>query len=141
MKSEYEVLIRESHLDTYGHVNNAVYLSLFEEARWQIVTDRGYGFDRVHETKKGPVILEVNLKFLKELILREKITITLEVLSYKGKIFQLAQTMVKPNGEIACQMNCVAAFFDLQERKLIPPNPEWLAAIGYEGTVLPSTKV
>ena len=131
MISDYEVLIRESHLDTYGHVNNAVYLTLFEEARWQIITDRGYGFKRVHETKKGPIILEVNLKFMKELVLREKIRITLEVMFYKGKIFQMRQTMVKPNGEIACQMDCIAGFFDLAERKLILPNEEWLAAIAY----------
>ena len=128
---DYEVLIRENHLDTYGHVNNAVYLALFEEARWQIVTDRGYGFNRVHETKKGPIILEVHMKFFKELKLREKIRITLEVISYQGKICQLKQTMIRPNGDIACEMLCTAAFFDLSQRRLIPPNEEWLNAIGF----------
>ncbi len=131
MISEYKVLIRESHLDTYGHVNNAVYLTLFEEARWQIITERGYGFNRVHETKKGPIVLEVHMKFIKELTLREEIRITLEVISYKGKILQLRQTMVKPDGEVACILDCVAAFFDLAQRKIIPPNEEWLHAISY----------
>ena len=131
MINEYKVLIRESHLDTYGHVNNAVYLTLFEEGRWQIITERGYGFKRVHETKKGPIVLEVHMKFLKELTLREEIRITLEVVSYKGKILQLRQTMVKPNGEVACILDCVAAFFDLNERKIILPNEEWLKAIDY----------
>lgn len=130
--AEYEVLIRENHLDTYGHVNNAVYLSLFEEARWQIITERGYGFNRVHETKKGPVILDIQLKFLKEIKLREKIRITLEVVSYKGKISQLRQTMVNAKGEIACDMTCTVAFFDMVERKIILPNDEWLTAIDYK---------
>ncbi len=129
--AEYEVLIRENHLDTYGHVNNAVYLSLFEEARWQIITDRGYGFERVHATKKGPIILEINLKFLKEIVLREKIRITLEVLSYKGKTSQVRQKMIKPNGGLACEMVCTFAFFDMTERKIILPNEEWLKAIDY----------
>jgi acyl-CoA thioester hydrolase len=131
MSFEYEVLIRENHLDTYGHVNNAVYLSLFEEARWQIITDRGYGFNRIHETKKGPIILEVKMKFLKELKLREKIRITLEVVSYHRKISHLKQLMIKTNNEIACEMTCTAAFFDLAERKIILPNAEWLNAIGF----------
>lgn len=126
----YETMIRESHLDTYGHVNNAVYLTLFEEARWQIITERGYGFKKVHETKKGPVILEVHMKFLKELGLREKIRITLELLSYNGKISELRQTMVKENGDIACELTCIAGFFDMTARKLILPTPEWLQAIG-----------
>lgn len=134
MAFEYEVLIRENHLDTYGHVNNAVYLSLFEEARWQIITDRGYGFQRVHETKKGPIILEVHMKFLKELKLREKIRITLSVVSYKGKISQLNQKMIKENGEMACELDCTAAFFDLTERRIIAPNSEWLKAIGFAGS-------
>lgn len=31
---EYPVVIREHHLDTFGHVNNAAYLDILEEARW-----------------------------------------------------------------------------------------------------------
>ena len=38
---EYEVVIREHHLDVFGHVNHAVYLELFEEARWELVTANG----------------------------------------------------------------------------------------------------
>jgi acyl-CoA thioester hydrolase len=63
---EYEVLIKEQHLDSYGHVNNATYLALYEEARWEAITQRGYGYKTVHETGLGPIVLEVNVKFLKE---------------------------------------------------------------------------
>ncbi len=31
---EYHLLILEKHLDTFGHVNNASYLEILEEARW-----------------------------------------------------------------------------------------------------------
>lgn len=127
---EYEVLIREHHLDSYSHVNNATYLSLFEEARWEIITQRGYSYQTVHQTGLGPVILEVQLKFLKELRLREKIKITLEVLSYEGKISKIRQLMIKPNQEIACEMLCTVGFFDMKARKLILPTTEWLQAIG-----------
>jgi YbgC/YbaW family acyl-CoA thioester hydrolase len=126
----YDVLIKEHHLDTYGHVNNATYLQLFEEARWDIITARGYGFQRVHSTSQGPVILEISLKFLKELKLREPIKITLDLLSYEGKIFKMKQQMLKENGEVACEALFTAAFFDLRERRIIAPSPEWLYAIG-----------
>jgi YbgC/YbaW family acyl-CoA thioester hydrolase len=128
---EYSVMIREHHLDSYGHVNNATYLSLFEEARWEIVTSRGYGYQKVHQTGQGPVILEVNLKFLKELKLRQTIRITLEMLSYEKKISRLKQTMIAPDGTIACEMQMVAGFFDLKARKLIAPTADWAQAIGY----------
>lgn len=130
MISDYKLLIRESHLDSYGHVNNATYLTLFEEARWDIITARGYGYEKVHQTGQGPVILEINIKFLKELKLRETVTITLEVNSYEGKIATLSQKMIKANGDVACELKMTMGFFDLKARKLILPTPEWKHAVG-----------
>ena len=49
----YELLIREQHLDSYGHVNNATYVSLFEEARWELITRKGYGYQHVHKIGLG----------------------------------------------------------------------------------------
>lgn len=130
---KYKVLIRESHLDTYGHVNNARYLDMYEEARWQLVTDRGYGFKKVHDSGQGPVILEVNLKFMKELRLREEITITTELVDYPGKIGRLKQQMIKPDGTVASEAIFVFGLFDLKARKMIEPTAEWKIAVGYSG--------
>lgn len=33
---EYQLTVRGYELDSYGHVNNAVYLNYFEQARWDI---------------------------------------------------------------------------------------------------------
>jgi acyl-CoA thioester hydrolase len=132
-KGSYKVLIRESLLDTYGHVNNARYLDMYEEARWQLVTDRGYDFKKVHQTGQGPVILEVNLKFMKELRLREEITITTELVDYVGKIAHLKQQMIKQDGTVASEAIFVFGLFDLKARKMIEPTPEWKIAVGYEG--------
>lgn len=127
---KYEVIIREHHLDSYRHVNNATYLALYEEARWELISGRGYTYEKVHETGQGPVILDVHLAFLKELKLREKVTITLQMLSYEGKFFKLKQQMLKEDGTVASEATFTGAFFDLKARKLILPNDEWLKAIG-----------
>jgi len=128
----YKLLVRESHLDTYGHVNNATYLTLFEEARWEVVTQRGYGFKKVHESGQGPVILEINLKFMKELRLREEITITTDLVEYPGKVGRLRQQMLKADGTVACEAIFVFGLFDLKARKMIEPTPEWRKAVGLE---------
>jgi Acyl-ACP thioesterase len=44
---EYDLLIRGHHLDTFGHVNNAKYLQILEEARWDVITRNGYSLDEV----------------------------------------------------------------------------------------------
>jgi thioesterase-3 len=127
---DYQFLVRECHLDTFGHVNNATYFQLFEEARWDIISPRGYGLAEVQKRRKGPVILDAQIKFLKELKLREMITIRSVMLPFEGKVSKIKQTMLKPDGSLACEVSFTVGFFDLEARKLIPPSPEWLYAIG-----------
>lgn len=127
---DYKILIREAHLDTFGHVNNATYLSLYEEARWDLITKNGYGLGEVFKRKQGPVILEVTVKFMNEIRLRETLTITTELLEYKGKIGRLLQKMLKEDGKVASEATFVFGLFDTQARKLIEPTPEWKKAIG-----------
>lgn len=53
------IKIRGHHLDFYGHVNNARYLKLLEEARWRMVEDSGSLRDR-HERGLTFVIVDIN---------------------------------------------------------------------------------
>lgn len=126
----YELMIREYHLDTFGHVNNATYLQIYEEARWEIITLNGFGFKEIHKAKQGPVILECQIKFLKELKLREKIKVTVEVINYQGKVGQLKQQMIKSDGEVASEAIFTFGFFDMIHRKLIDPTDPWKKALG-----------
>ncbi|MBI3541449.1 MAG: acyl-CoA thioesterase [Deltaproteobacteria bacterium] len=127
----YELMIRELHLDTFGHVNNATYADLFEEARWQLITQNGYGLKEVQERKIGPVVLEMDIKFLRELTLRERVKIVSKMLSYEKKIARMSQIIYNEKGEEACTGLYTFGLFDLKARKLIPPTPEWLKAIGW----------
>lgn len=127
---EYNLLIKEYHLDTFGHVNNAKYLEILEEARWDLITKNGYGLKDVQKLKIGPVILEVNLKFRKELKLRENIKILTHCPKHEGKIGRIHQTIINEKGEEAAIAVFTYALFDLTQRKIIDPTPEWLKAIG-----------
>jgi len=133
---EYPVQIREQHLDTFGHVNNAKYLELFEEARWDLVTRNGYGLDEVVRRRVGPTILEVTLKFQRELRNRQSIVIRSWTDSYVGKVARFTQQMVDEAGRVCCDGTFVFGLFDLAARKLIPPTPEWLRAVGIPADAL-----
>lgn len=127
---DYKLLIREFHLDTFGHVNNATYLAIYEEARWDLITKNGYGLKEIQKSGKSPIIMEVNLKFQKEIRLRETITVKTELIKYEGKVGILKQTMVKESGDQASEALFTFGLFDLATRKLIEPTPEWNRAIG-----------
>lgn len=126
----YPVKILEKYLDTFGHVNNAVYLELFEEARWDYVTAGGYGMGEIVAHHQGPIILEVHLKFRKELLLREEIVIETQCTEYRKRIGKIVQYMRNSRGEVAAQGEFTFGLFDTVERKLIPPTPAWLKAVG-----------
>lgn len=130
MIPSYEVIIRESYLDTFGHMNNASYLVLFEEARWEFITRNGYGLNEVLKQQKGPVILDIAMRFKKEIKLREKIKITTELVTHERKISKFKQNMIKEDGTVAAEINLTFGFFDFQTRRLIDPTPEWKKAIG-----------
>lgn len=126
----YPILIKETNLDVYGHVNNSTYLTLFEEARWDLITKQGYGLEQIKKSGIGPIILEVHIKYYKELLLRDEIIIETSAISYEKKIGKLLQKMVRDE-EVCCDALFVMGLFDLKNRKLINPTPEWLQVIGY----------
>lgn len=127
----YNVVIRESHVDSIGHMNNATYLALFEEARWEWLTQENYGFREIQKSMQGPVILDIHIKFLKEIHLREKILITSEMMDYTGKIAHLKQQMHKDDGSLAAEAVFTFGLFDMKIRKIIGPTDAWNKALGY----------
>jgi len=133
MQHLYPVTIRETHIDSLGHVNNAVYLTLFEEARWEWITAGGYGLEQIREYRQSPVILDVTAKFLREVHLREQVTIESRLISYEGKIAKLEQDMVRMDADgrrtVCCAAVFTMGFFDLDTRKLIAPTPLWKRAL------------
>jgi thioesterase III len=129
---DYPILIREGHLDTFGHVNNAVYLQIFEEARWDLITKRGYGLDKVRELKQGPTILEIKIKFLKEMKLRTQAVIKTQMISYEKKIGVMKQWIEDSSGANCCEAEFIFGLFDVRERKLVAPTEAWRAAVGLD---------
>jgi len=117
-------------LDGFGHVNNAVYLELFEEARWDLITQGGFSWELVQRERKGPVILELSVKFHKELRVREKITIETQCIDYQKVIAELEQKILNERQELCTVARFKFALFDLDKRKLIKPTSQWLKALG-----------
>lgn len=131
-KFDYRVQVKEFHLDTFGHVNNAMYLTLYEEARWDFITAHNFGLERIKAEKMGPVIIEAHVKYKRELVNREWIHIQSAPGEINGKIMEINQQMMKADGKIASEARFVIGFMDLKERKLVAPPPDWRRACGYD---------
>lgn len=125
---EYHFKVLETHLDTFGHMNHATYLVVFEQARWEFITEHGWGLDRIQERKIGPTILEVKVRYKRELRLREDIKIVSKVYPAEGKLSRIEQTMLNSKGEACCTIELLIGVFDMEKRRLIPPPDDWVAS-------------
>lgn len=125
----YPLTILEKHLDTFGHVNNATYLELFEEARWDWITKGGYGMEHIKKTGQGPTILEITMSFKRELLLRQEVVIRSRMTAYEKKVGILLQEIYFDD-TLCTRCNMLVALFDTHMRKLIQPTEAWLKALG-----------
>jgi YbgC/YbaW family acyl-CoA thioester hydrolase len=58
------IRVRTYELDSFGHVNNAVYLQYFEEARSEYLRQLGLSFDDFARTETQLVITEARVRYL-----------------------------------------------------------------------------
>ena len=74
LKVNYRV--RNHHVDSYGHVNNASYLLYLEDARSDFFEFLGYGLGKLKDMDIYVFITEIKIKYLKPLYLDDIITVT-----------------------------------------------------------------
>lgn len=130
----FEFVLQETDLDTFGHLNHANYLVLFEQARWHWITSGGFGLSKIQELQVGPTILGVQVQYKREIKHRERIQILSWCPEWRGKVGTVAQKMMNERGEECCRIELKIALFDMQKRKIIAPLPEWLSAVGKPAT-------
>ena len=71
---KYNFEVRGYELDSFGHVNNAVYLNYLEQARWEIMNELGL-YDYFKKTGNFLIVVDLNIKYIRELCLFEKASV------------------------------------------------------------------
>jgi len=74
IKYYFELEARGNELDSYGHVNNAVYLNYNEQARWDLFRQLGL-LDQIVTSGKKIVIVENHIKYIRQVKLFDEIVI------------------------------------------------------------------
>jgi YbgC/YbaW family acyl-CoA thioester hydrolase len=75
---EYSFNVRGYELDSYGHVNHAVYFNYLEQARWELFHDlslTGY----FKENDLLLVVIEVHARYSREITLFDEVVVRTEV--------------------------------------------------------------
>ncbi len=75
---EFKLSVRGYELDSYGHVNNAVYLNYFEQARWEIIR-RNNLMDWFRDNHFFLVVTEMKVRYSSEAKLFDELLIRTRV--------------------------------------------------------------
>lgn len=76
--STFSFKVRGNELDSFGHVNNAVYLNYFEEARWEMLAKANL-LPLFRDEKCLLVVTECHIKYKHELKLHDQATVYTQV--------------------------------------------------------------
>jgi YbgC/YbaW family acyl-CoA thioester hydrolase len=71
---ETRITVRGYELDSYGHVNNAVYLQYFEQARWEVMRELNI-LDYFMANGLLMVVTESNVRYMREANLFDELAI------------------------------------------------------------------
>jgi acyl-CoA thioester hydrolase len=63
LKAEYSFTVRTYECDSYGHVNNAVYLHYLEQARYEFLKTIGFDYNAVLKAGYGIYIARVEIDY------------------------------------------------------------------------------
>ncbi|MCB2195748.1 MAG: acyl-CoA thioesterase [Bacteroidetes bacterium] len=74
MEHIFKTEVRGYELDSYGHVNNAVYINYLEQARWEILK-KDEVLKSLYHKNLLLVVTETNIRYMRELKLFDKIEI------------------------------------------------------------------
>ena len=116
---ETKFKVRSTQVDLFGHLNNAAYLEIYEWARWEWAEARGDDpMKWVEEKRIGPAILHVDLTFSKEIRQNEEITVRTWYHSMERIRAQIAQEMIKADGQVASKVLITYVMINLDTRKV-----------------------
>jgi acyl-CoA thioester hydrolase len=110
--------VRSYELDAYGHVNHAVFLNYFEQARVEFLEQQQLSFGSLWDDGYIFVIVRAEVDYLHPLLMFDEIEIHTEITGIGNTSVTLSQDTHKLPGEtLVCRGKFVAVFLDKKSRK------------------------
>lgn len=106
------VRVRWSEVDPYNHLNHAVYLTFFEQARIDALADIGFSMGELQALGCQIIVTEVAVKFIKSALGGDEVRIETEMIATRRVSTTWVQRMYRGD-ELLATIELVAAITDL----------------------------
>lgn len=87
--------VRTSELDSFGHVNHAVYLNYYEHARFQALAEAGFSWNVLDDRQWAIFVVRIEVDYLAEAGREDRLLIRTWADSFRRTSMVLAQEMVR----------------------------------------------
>ena len=92
---ETSIEVRSYELDSFGHLNHAVYLNYFEHARFRAFAQGGFPLTLLEQRGWAIHVVRAEVDYVKELKLSERVTIRTSVVEWKRSSTVIQQAAIK----------------------------------------------
>lgn len=118
------IQIRWADIDANRHLRHSVYYDYGATMRMIVLSQGGLTTKKLEEFKIGPILFREEAIFRREIILEDKISITVELVKTTQDYgrWSLRHQFLKDDGTLAAILNIDGAWIDLEKRKLAIPN-------------------
>lgn len=123
-----EATVEAGWLDYLGHVNYLEYQRVADEATDRLWRELHEGRDIEARAGAEYAIVELQIRFQRELKLGDRIQVETRVIGYDDKRLSLQHDVMR-GGELCCRIVFVALSFHLSDRKVRPFQPAVLARL------------
>ncbi len=114
--------VRSYELDSFGHVNNAVYLNYLEFARGEFLRLRGLSFADFHRWKVFPYVIRINIEYKSSSGFDDELEITGKITNQTYTSFTLEKEIFNLSTQkLAAKAEVVLAFVNEKQRPTAIP--------------------
>lgn len=121
----FQLTARGYELDSYGHVNNAVYLNYAEQGRWELFRELGL-LERLMADQTKVVIVENHIKYIRQVKLFDKITVETQMEKSAHFLLFHHHLLNAITGKTVAKVTAKSVFLDEQNKPC--DIPEFLLA-------------
>jgi acyl-CoA thioester hydrolase len=122
----HPIEVRYGDLDPQGHVNNAKYLTYFEQARVAYWIDMGFFSKDQSFMELGVILADVHITYFAPVYFGQKVKVGVHVIRLGNKSMTWEQNVVDvESGKELARGEVVIVAYDYRQEKTIPIPNEW----------------
>jgi acyl-CoA thioester hydrolase len=136
MRFYHPMEVRYGDLDPQGHLNNAKFLTYFEQARIRYFEELGLFSKDVSFMDIGVIVADIHIRYLAPVFIGAPVRVGVRTSAIGNKSITIVENIVDgESGKVYAQGTVALVTYDYHAHKTVPVTEEWRKKIAdYEGT-------